>query len=112
MFILNGHKVHTSMALYQIIQQSLTFLQTNEYIRITKGRTMVKMRTKVETTNPVIISPLRARCQLGLHASEKERIAITNTMKTCHYLEAINLTNRYANIEFTKEIHKQSRSTL
>ena len=41
-----------------------------------KGRMMPKTMTKMEKANCEVISPTLERCQLGSHASERERKAV------------------------------------
>ena len=57
------------------------FLQTSQTATIMNGRKMVKVKTKMENTNPAMISPSRERRQLGSHMSETKQKQHNNNNK-------------------------------
>ena len=67
---------------HKVSQFAKNFLQTSQTAAIMNGRKMVKVRTKMEDTNPAMISPSRERRQLGSHMSGKKTQKTTTTTTT------------------------------
>lgn len=66
---------------HSLVDPHIFFLQTSQTAAIMNGRKMVKVKTKMEDTNPAMISPSRERRQLGSHMSETKQKQHNNNNK-------------------------------